>query len=137
MQIFQSKYNQITGSSYSEIIKVARHEHRLIQKRTPKRQPYVRSQYFKRDKIFINDFWKHLEQKNWADRTRRLKLFRCAIDLIRHTLRDPEIKQKIDKRSELLYRFTGMTGDGKKFYVQIKEDKRTGRKDFLSVFPAK
>jgi hypothetical protein len=36
----------------------------------------------------------------------------------------------------MLHRFAGETKEGKKFYVQVKQDKRTGRKDFMSVFPA-
>jgi hypothetical protein len=34
-----------------------------------------------------------------------------------------------------LHRFKGRTADGHEFYVQIKDDRRSGRKDFMSVFP--
>ena len=37
----------------------------------------------------------------------------------------------------LLYRFYGVTKDGNYFCVQVKEDKRTKRKDFMSVFDRK
>ncbi len=36
-----------------------------------------------------------------------------------------------------LHRFYGQTKSGELFCVQIKQDKRTGRKDFMSVFPSK
>ena len=37
----------------------------------------------------------------------------------------------------MLHRFYGVTKDGVYFCVQVKEDKRTGRKDFMSVFDRK
>jgi hypothetical protein len=135
MKIYESKYNLLPGSAYAEVIKAARREYHHIQKRTPRRQPYVRSKYFTKEKIFISEFWQHLDQKIWPDRVRRMKLFICAIDLIRNTTYDPEIKQSTTKPSELLYRFSGKTNDGQLFYVQIRENKRTQRKDFTSVFP--
>jgi len=36
---------------------------------------------------------------------------------------------------EKWYRFSGMNGNKEVFYVQIKENVRTGEKDFISVFP--
>lgn len=137
MKVFQSKYSSIPGTSYSESVKQARHEYHIIQKRTPRRQPYVRSKYFTKDKIFINEFWKHLEQKSWGDRARRVKLFLCGIDLVRNNTYDPEFQQNPNKPQEVFYRFVGKTKEGELFYVQIKENKRTQRKDLMSIFPAK
>lgn len=42
-----------------------------------------------------------------------------------------------NKKTEALHRFAGLTKDKELFYVQIKEDLRTDRKYFMSVFPAK
>jgi hypothetical protein len=136
MKVYKSKYDQIPGSSHWEIIKAARYEYHKIQKRTPRRQAYIKSQYFRKDKVFINQFWEHLKQKHPGDQLRRAKLFICAIDLIRHS---PHLGDTIygnDNRNIGLHRFYGKTKDGLQFCVQIRENKRTGRKDFMSVFPA-
>lgn len=37
----------------------------------------------------------------------------------------------------MLHRFYGKTKDGQTFCVQVKEDKRSNRKDFMSVFDIK
>jgi hypothetical protein len=136
MKIYKSKYSQLSGTSYDEIVKKAHKEHNEIRRRT-KRQPYIRSKYFKKDKIFINLFWEHLNQKNRHDRQRRLKLYPCAIDLIRNTTFDPIPKPNPNKPGEVLHRFAGESKDGELFFVQIKETLRSGRKDFISVFSIK
>jgi hypothetical protein len=136
MKIYKSKYSQLSGTSYDEIVKKAHKEHNEIRRRT-KRQPYIRSKYFKKDKIFINLFWEHLNQKNRNDRQRRLKLYPCAIDLIRNTTFDPIPKPNPNKPGEVLHRFAGESKDGELFFVQIKETLRSGRKDFISVFSIK
>lgn len=137
MKVYKSKHGVLPGSSYDELVKLARREYHLIQKKTPRRQPYIRSKYFTKDKIFVSQFWDHLSQKIPVDRVRRLKLYSCAIDLLRHSVYSPEISQNPNKPNEALYRLAGVTKDGVPFYVQIKENKRTNRKDFISVFPAK
>ncbi len=136
-KIFKSKYGKLPGTSYDELIGLARYEYHLIQKRTPRRKPYVRSKYFTKDKIFINLFWDHLDQKIPIDRVRRLKLYINGIDLIRNSPYAPDTMQNPNNRNESLHRFAGLTASGEKFYVQIKENKRTARKDFISVFPGK
>jgi hypothetical protein len=136
MKNFNSKENIIPGSSYDEVLKFARKEYQKVQNLT-KRQPYVRSTYFNKDKIFISVFWNHLVQKNRKVRTKRLKLYKAAIDLLRNTRHDPETIFKKGDLSTLYHRFYGLTKDGAEFCVQVKEDKRTGRKDFMSVFDRK
>jgi len=137
MNVYKSKYGKLPGSSYSEVMRAARREYRAIQKHTPRRQPYIRSKYFTKDKIFVNEFWNHLNQKVPADRLRRLKLLACAIDLARNNTFDSAVMQNPSKSQESLHRFAGQTKDGEIFYVQIKENKKTNRKDFMSVFPGK
>ncbi|MCA9325603.1 hypothetical protein KDA23_06105 [Candidatus Saccharibacteria bacterium] len=137
MQIFQSSFGKFPSTSHGEVLRLARREFHKIQKRTPRRQAYVRSKYFRKDKIFVNQFWQHLGQKRAGDQVRRLRLYNCAIDLIRNTSISPEtIFSKADSNL-LLHRFAGKTKDNEPFIVQVKENKRTGRKDFMSVFPSK
>jgi len=134
MSVYRSKYSQLPGSSYDEVVPLARKEFQRIKKLT-KRQPYVRSVYFTKDKIFLSLFWEHLAHKHRGDRASRLKLYFCALDLLRHTRHAPDTIFNASNLNIMLHRFTGETKDGKLFYVQVKEDKRTGRKDFMSVFP--
>ncbi len=136
MRVYKSKYNPISGTSHAEVIRIARYEYHRIQKLTPRRQANVKSHYFRKDKVFINQFWEHLKQKHPGDQLRRAKLFPCAIDLIRNTTTNPEtIYSRTDAGIEL-HRFYGQANNGVYFVVQIRENKRNKRKDFMSVFPA-
>jgi hypothetical protein len=74
-------------------------------------------------------------QKRRGERVRRAKLYLCAVDLLRNTQYDPDIVVSSIRSNELLYRFAGQTKEGVFFIVQIKHSKKTGRKDFISVFP--
>lgn len=134
MKIYQTKSSKLSGSSYSEIERQARKLHNAIAKRT-KRNAYVRSVYFKKDKIFIKLFWEHLNQKPQRDRKRRLKFYACAIELLLHSPYEPSTKPNPNGRHEIVHRFAGLTKEGDLFYVQVKEDKRTDSKHFISVFP--
>lgn len=134
MNFYRSKYNKLPGSSYDEVAPLARKEYQRIKKLT-KRQPYLRSAYFAKQKIFLPLFWEHLAQKHRGDRVSRLRLYICALDLLRHTPHSPDTIFSADNLNILLHRFLGQTKEGELFYVQVKEDKRTSRKDFMSVFP--
>lgn len=136
MREYKSKAVLLSGSSYDEVSAIARREHKKIEKLT-KRQPYVRSTYFSGQKIFISPFWPHLMQKHRNDRTRRLKFYNAAIDLLRNSRCEPETIFDKENLSTLLHRFYGVTKDGYAYCVQVKENKRTGRKDFMSVFDKK
>jgi hypothetical protein len=133
MNSFRSKYTLLPGSSYDEVVKGARKEFNTIRKIT-KRQPYVRSKYFRSDKISVTIFWDHLMQKHQKERRKRLKFYKVAIDLLRNSLEAPDTIFDNANKDILLHRFYGETTEGLKFCVQVKEDKRTGRKDFMSVF---
>ncbi|QQS21526.1 hypothetical protein IPM09_03295 [Candidatus Saccharibacteria bacterium] len=136
MTVYRSKQTLLKGSSYSEVVASARKEYNTIRKLT-KRQPYVRSKYFRGDKIFVTVFWDHLMQKHPKERRKRLKFYNAAIDLMRNTTLAPDtIFSEADKHT-LLHRFYGVSAEGLEFCVQVKEDKRTGRKDFMSVFAKK
>ncbi|MGI9028303.1 MAG: hypothetical protein ACR2FM_05705 [Candidatus Saccharimonadales bacterium] len=135
--VYNSKEKEISGSSLGEVMKHARYEYHVIQKYNPRRLSYVRSPYFGRDKIFISTFWTHLGQKGPRDKFRRTRLFSCAIDLIKFTRHRPDITEHASLPGALLYRFYGLSTGGNLFVVQIKENKKSGRKDFISVFPIK
>ncbi|OGJ43197.1 hypothetical protein A3B60_03385 [Candidatus Peregrinibacteria bacterium RIFCSPLOWO2_01_FULL_39_12] len=69
------------------------------------------------------------------NKIRRVKYFPCAIELIKNTKFDPISKEDPNSKSDILHRFTGITADKEIFFVQIKEDKKTAKKYFISVFP--
>ena len=137
MKVYKSKAALLPGTSYSEVITAARREYHIAQKRTPRRVANVRSAYFAKDKIFLNNFWNHLSQKHPADQRRRLKYYKAALDLIRNSKLTPDTVFSKDDLNNILHRFYGVTIDGYYYTVQIKQNKRTNRKDFISVFPSK
>ena len=133
MGIYHSKYNQVASTSHARVVTLARVEYHAIQKLTPRREVYVRSKYFKGEKVFINQFWEHLKQKRRSDAVRRLRLFSPGLDLIRNSSFMPATVNK--GSSTYLHRFSGITRNGLEYSVQIRENTRTNRKDFMSVFP--
>ncbi len=134
MKTFKTKLTILPGTNYREISKKAFVIYNQIRRKT-KRRPYVRSAYFKKDKIFLSLFWTHLYNKNYWDQMRRMKFFGCAIELIQNSRFEPTSKENPNKPTEILHRFAGITKDNDLFFVQIKEDKRTGGKWLVSVFP--
>jgi hypothetical protein len=135
MRVYKTKSNQLSGTSFKEVHQKAINHFKKIQTKT-KRRPYLRSSYFKKDKIFIGLFWTHLYEKtNWRDRVRRLKLFPCAIELIQKTTFEPISKENPNVKTEILHRFAGITKNNELFYVQIKEDKKNNQKYLISIFP--
>ncbi len=135
MQIYRTKVSKLPGTHWHQVSKKAFAIYQTIRRRT-KRRPYIRSAYFKKQKIFLQLFWIHLHEKeNIRDKTRQVKYFPCAVDLIQHSRYEPITKENPNKKGELLHRFTGRTPDDILFFVQIKEEKRTGEKWLMSVFP--
>lgn len=130
---YQTKAPKISGSSDREIYKKARRLFGQLEKRT-KRKPYIRSPYFKRQKVFLDYFWPHLNRKSNKQRVSRLKYLACAIELISKSRNKPISKVNPNKKSEVLHRFAGLSGDRKLFFVQIKEDTRKKKLYFMSVF---
>lgn len=127
---YQTKSKKISGSSYGEVLKNAFSLFNEIEKKT-KRRPYLRSAYFKKDKIFFDYFKKHIFQKSPKERMKRLKYFRAAVELIKYSNNKPIVKEN---KNEIFYRFAGMTKERELFFVQIKENKK-GEKYFMSCFP--
>jgi hypothetical protein len=63
-----------------------------------------------------------------------LKYFGASIDLIKHSRNKPTSKSEIHSSGIILHRFYGITTEGDKFCVQIKEDKKRKKKFFMSCF---
>lgn len=133
-QYYKTKLNKLSGSNYKEIERQVIEIFRTIKSKT-KRTPYIRSKYFNKEKIFLNLFWSHLYQKHEKDRTRRLKYYNRSLDLIKNSTYTPETRENFTKKDELLHRFYGLTQNNEEFVVQIKENKRSHRKDLISIYP--
>jgi len=136
MNAYKTKKQKITGTSFNEINRAAKTIFNQVKNRT-KRTPYIRAKYFRREKVFLTLFWSHLYNKREKDKIRRLKFFDCALDLIRNSQYSPETRENFQNKDELLHRFCGVLKSGDRFIVQIKENKRTKRKDLISIYPVK
>lgn len=135
MKAYKVKSKKLPGTNFHEVRKKAFKLYQQIKSKT-KRRAYIRSAYFKKDKIFLALFWQHLfDKQKWQDRMRRLKYFKVAIELIRHSKFEPKSKENPNKSGEILHRFTGITKDHDIFFVQIKENKCNGQKYLISIFP--
>lgn len=135
MDTFKTKSKKLPGTHWRQVSKKAFGIYQEIRKKS-KRRPYIRSAYFDKEKIFLELFWRHLHEKeNIRDKTRRVKYFSCAIDLIQNSKIKPISKENPNRKGEMLHRFAGTTPDNEKFFVQIKEEKRAGEKWLMSVFP--
>ncbi len=134
MEVYKTKIKSLAGTDYSEVYSKAKSIYKVVSSKT-KRRPYIRSSYFNKEKVFIDYFWNYMMTKNPHDRLRRLKQYPCALDLIKYSKVKPLMKGDPNKSSEMLYRFTGINGNKEIFHVQVKEDKKTGEKVMMSMFP--
>ena len=133
---YRCSTNPLYSTQLAIILPQARNMFRTLEKKT-KRKPHVRSQYFNKDKIFFDYFWSDLQKKIPSERARRLKLLPCALEVLRHSRQEPLSIDDANEPHIIRHRFAGCTPNGHMFYVQVKQDKRTGAKQFLSVFPAR
>ena len=134
MQIYQTRKNKLTGTNYKEINKQASLFYNEIKKGS-KRKHYIRSKFFNKQKIFFDFFWQHIHDKRPKERVRRLKFLPCAIDLLKHSYHVPITKENPNKKNEILHRFKGVTKNGERFCVQVKEIKKNNKKYLISCFP--
>jgi hypothetical protein len=130
---YQTKSKKIPGTSYGEVMRNTFRIYGEIKKKT-KRRPYVRSVYFKKEKVFLDYFREHLFQKSPEERMGRLKFFKAAIELVEKSRNEPISKINPNKKNEIVHRFAGLTAEKELFYVHIKEDKKK-KKYFMSCFP--
>jgi hypothetical protein len=73
---YKSRYSKLTGVNENELW----HKARLVYGATVKskrRKPYVRSKYFKNEKVFLDMFWSHTNSKKPHSVAQRL---RCRAD---------------------------------------------------------
>ena len=131
---YKTKVNKLSGSNLGEVSKSAWFIYHQIEKIT-KRKPYIRSAFFKKDKVFFDFFWEHIKSKSPKERFKRLKFFAAAIDTIKNSKIAPVIKDNPNKKSEIFYRFSGQVKTRELFIVQIKENRISKRKYFMSCFP--
>lgn len=101
MNVYNTKYPQLSGSSYNEVLKRARQEYNVIAHST-KRQPYIKSKYFSGEKVFLAVFWTHLMDKNQKDRTKRLRFYKAALDLLRNSQINPDTIASAEDQRMLL-----------------------------------
>lgn len=129
---YQTKSKKVSGTNYGEVMGNAFSVYDKIKKKT-KRRPYIRSAYFKKEKIFFDYFREHLFQKSVKERMKRLKFFAAAVELVQKSRNRPIIKTNPNKNKETFYKFAGLTVEKDIFFVQIREDKKR-RKYFMSCF---
>lgn len=134
MTPYQTHSALLKGSNWEEVLSKTRHIFRKIQLKS-RRKSYLRSAYFHKEKVFFDYFWIHLSQKNRKIRTKRLKYFLAAIELIEYCRHEPVSKENPNARGEIFHRFYGLTKEKHLFCVQIKEMKQTGSKYLMSIFP--
>ncbi len=115
MDVYKTKAGKLTGTDFYEVRAAAMVVFKKIKQKS-RRQPYIRSFYFKKDKVFLNLFWQHLfDKENWRDRMRRLQYFEAALELIERASIKPQSKNNPNKANEILHRFTGVTKEGDLF----------------------
>ncbi len=140
LAFYKTKASTLPGTHYRDVVKVSRGIFTNSLRHT-KRKPYLRSAYFKTNtgkaKIFFDYFWLHMSQKPPKERYRRLKFFEAALEIITYSHFAPLSNQNPDKKSEMFHRFGGVTPNGEKFYIQIKEHLPSDTKQLMSIFPAK
>lgn len=134
MRVYQTKADALSGTDFHEVWKKASFIYKKIKKKS-KRQPYLRSVYFKKQKVFLGLFWDHLFEKSWPDRLRRLRYFAATVELIERSHFEPSSKEDPNSRGVLLHRFIGITKGKEIFTIQIKEHKSSGKKYLISIFP--
>lgn len=134
MLAYKCRMHPLPGSSAEELTRLARKHYHQIQKRTPRRTPYVRAKYFQADKIFINNYWDHLKQKSRKERVARLRLYPCALEVLQQSTFPPVVTRLSISPHKSYFRFLGKTNTSN-FYVQVQVNNKSGRKDLMSAFP--
>jgi len=128
---YQSRLPRISGTNYTEILAKARAIYRDLDIQTGHRNTYVRSEYFKKQKIFLKTYWDHFGDKRLSQRRQRIPYYAATIDLLKNTRVKPD---ELYEKEHHLYRFFGITKDGHKFVVQVKAN-RKNEKYHMSSFP--
>jgi hypothetical protein len=120
------------GNRYEDIEKQAQKFFSGLKAKT-KRKIHIRSKFFKGEKVFFDYFWQHLYQKPVSQRRKRLKFLLCGMEVLINSTYQPEKKINPSKKTEIFYRFYGITKNNQVFAIQVKETKKS--KQLMSVFP--
>ena len=128
---YQSRLPRIAGTDYYEILGKARAIYRDLDTQTGRRNTFVRSAYFDKQKIFLETYWNHFGDKHLGQRKQRIPYYAATIDLLKNTTVEPVTYLR---GKDKYYRFSGITKDNYEFIVQIKENKK-GEKYHMSSFP--
>lgn len=135
VRAYQCKAKPFSGHRFVDIIPQARKLLRTLQKQT-KRRVYIRAVYFHKDKIFFDFFWQHMQTKSAVDRARRLKYLPCALELLRNSRCDPISFMDEYQSGIIKHEFKGNSPDGMNFSVIVQEDRKTNKKQLLTLYPA-
>lgn len=84
IKIYRAKTGRWGGTSFDELIKKARRLFKEIES-NPRRKLHIRSAYFKKEKIFFDYFWPHLNQEPPRQRQKRLAYLECGIELLQNS----------------------------------------------------
>lgn len=131
---YQCKAKCLTGHRYTDIMPLARVLFRELKRKT-KRRPYVRSAYFEKDKIFFDFFWHHLNTMLPSERAKRLRFFPCALELLQKSRNNPITFIDVQRPDVIKHMFQGKTADGYCFAVVIQQERKTGKKQLLTLYP--
>ncbi|MCL2451686.1 hypothetical protein FWD20_02320 [Candidatus Saccharibacteria bacterium] len=131
IRYYQSRCDRIKGTNYTEVREKAWAIYRDIDIQTGGRNTYVRSAYFKKEKVFLKTYWNHLYDLVLGQRIKRMPYYAATIDLLKNSHVEPEVFYRM---REKYYRFYGITRDKHEFVVQVKENKK-GEKFHMSSFP--
>jgi len=134
MEPYKTKCGLLSGTNLGEVYRSAWKIFHDIEKKT-RRKTYIRSSYFKKEKIFFDFFWDHLKSKGPKERFKRLKFFKASLELVENSKNQPVVKDNPKKKTEVFYRFAGLTRGNRLFIVQIKENRISKRKYLMSCFP--
>lgn len=134
MNVYVVKSTPLQGSTYSRTIKYARDYYSLLKAKS-KRKPYVRSKYFRNQKVFLGLFWGHLFNKRRATRHSRVRLLPCAVEFIINNKFPPISIKSTQNKKEYWYRFQGRTKNNIYFAIQIKS--KLNHLYLMSVFEIK
>jgi hypothetical protein len=75
---YQTKLKKLPGTNLGEIYRSSWLAYHEIEKQT-KRRPYVRSAYFKKEKVFFDFFWDHLKQEISQRKIQAAQIFQSGL----------------------------------------------------------
>jgi len=119
--MYQCKTSEINAGSNNRVIEQARKFIEEWRSECSGSKPYVRVKFLgKKQRVFIDDFHYHIEDKNLKDKAGRYRLIPCVKELLKHSSDEPSITND----GNLMLQ--GQTPTGDKFKVIIRPEKKGG-----------